>query len=70
MLKNILNLEGAKKVSNADQKVIQGGRPAPGSCVDSNIVCTTVGNAGCPVNQGCYIQSPDSNYAICQCIKK
>jgi hypothetical protein len=68
MLKNILKLDGAQRVSNADQKAIQGGRPIV--CTDSNIVCTNVGNAACPVNQGCFIQSPDSNYAICQCIKR
>lgn len=68
MLKNILNLDGAQKLTNADQKTIQGGRP--GICTDSNIVCTGVGNAGCPVNQGCYIQDPDSTYAICKCLPR
>lgn len=69
MLKNILNLEGAQLVSNADQKSIQGGRPPISACKDSNIVCTNTGNAGCPVNQGCFIQDADSNYAICKCLK-
>ena len=71
MLKNILKLDGAQQLSKNDQKNIFAGRPNPGSCVDSNIDCTNTGNAGCPVNQGCYIQSPDLPIvALCQCIKK
>ena len=71
MLKNILKLDGAQQLSKKDQKNIFAGRPGPGPCVDSNIDCTATGNAGCPVNQGCYIQSPDGPVvALCKCIKK
>ena len=71
MLKSILKLAGTQQLSKDEQKTIVAGRPNPGSCVDSNIDCTNTGNAGCPVNQGCYVQSPDLPvYAICQCLKK
>lgn len=69
MLKNILNIEGAQKLTNSEQKAINGGRPAPGPCVDSNIVCTNTGNAGCPIGQGCeLIDNGGPVYAICKCL--
>ncbi len=68
MKKSILNLVGSQELSKKELKATLGGRPPFGPCTDSNIVCTNVGNSGCPVGQGCYLQDPDSNYAICQCL--
>ena len=68
-MKNLKNL--GKALSKAEQKMINGGIIPPGRCVDSNIDCTNIGNAGCPnPKEGCYILGPDSNEARCQCLKK
>ena len=69
MIKNILNLEGAQKLTNEEQKSINGGIGA-GPCVNSNKVCTNTGNAGCPRGQGCFLFDDDITpaYALCMCL--
>lgn len=68
MLKNILGLAGAEQLSKNEQKSINGGIILP--CVDSEIVCTGIGNAACPRGQGCFLLGSESDAAICQCLKK
>jgi len=65
-MKNLLKLGNA--LTKAEQKNVFGGRPPGGGCTDSNIDCSGVGNSACPPGQGCFIQSPFSDLALCKCL--
>ena len=69
MLKNILKLDGAQQLSKNEQKSISGGIGG-GKCVNSNINCWGLGNAGCPTRQGCFLDEDINGNlsASCRCL--
>ncbi len=67
-MKKLKNLKGANVLSRNEQKEVLGGNPPSGPCTDSYIVCTYVGNAGCPKGQGCFLEDDDPPVAYCLCL--